>query len=712
MSVAETTTGSDSKPGFFEIAAPCAALFVLAIAQPLLDLLGGSPEFFLARDSPRSDIVGIALILGVLIPLGLGALVAVVARSYPKLGRIVYFIVVALLGAVLSLQVIYRTPVATSSPWLQFALAVSVGGLLAFGVQRFSALGTMIRIAALAVIAAPILFLFFTPTARLVSSPASAVGFSDVAIDNPIPVVVMVFDEFPVASLIDANGELQSDVYPGLGELAKDATWFRNAMTVQRLTQFSVPAILSGINPEQDYIPTATDYPNSLFTLLGGTYEVESLESLTALCPPPACTEENQGVPRPSALQRWKATAKDLSIVAGHVLLPSQLSEGLPPIDENWANFTTATDSELEEQLGSVEGFRSTFRAEVAAGRGEEVERFIAGISPQTDSPPLYFVHVLLPHAPWDYLPNGQRFAAPAPVPGTTGTTWTNNEWLVNQGYQLHLVQTMYADHLVSLLTDRLKEVGLYQEALIVVAADHGISFRPGVENRRAATPETVGDVAAIPLFIKAPGLEAGAIDDYRVETVDILPTIADALGIVLPWEADGVSLLDQRPERGSTTITGGGTVTFGVDGKEKLQIAERKIEAFGVNGPFGLTPPGMRDLLGARIEDYDVVPSTDTTVTVDDVALLANVDTSAERLPLIVSGAVTTSGANSEGKILAISINGEISAVTESFLDKTGHLDYYALLPPESLQEGSNEIMVLEVEGSAPNFTLSSVGP
>ena len=35
-----------------------------------------------------------------------------------------------------------------------------------------------------------------------------------------------------------------------------------------------------------------------------------------------------------------------------------------------------------------------------------------------------------------------------------------------------------------------------------------------------------------------------GNIDDYRAETIDIFPTIADALGIPLPWETDGMSLL------------------------------------------------------------------------------------------------------------------------------------------------------------------------
>ena len=36
----------------------------------------------------------------------------------------------------------------------------------------------------------------------------------------------------------------------------------------------------------------------------------------------------------------------------------------------------------------------------------------------------------------------------------------------------------------------------------------------------------------SVPLFIKLPGQTEGRIDDRNVESVDILPTIADVLGI------------------------------------------------------------------------------------------------------------------------------------------------------------------------------------
>src|SRR4029078_741624 len=47
-----------------------------------------------------------------------------------------------------------------------------------------------------------------------------------------------------------------------------------------------------------------------------------------------------------------------------------------------------------------------------------------------------------------------------------------------------------------------------------------------------------------IPLFVKYPRQRKGAVDSRAARTVDVLPTIADVLGIRMPWHVDGNSLL------------------------------------------------------------------------------------------------------------------------------------------------------------------------
>ena len=55
-----------------------------------------------------------------------------------------------------------------------------------------------------------------------------------------------------------------------------------------------------------------------------------------------------------------------------------------------------------------------------------------------------------------------------------------------------------------------------------------------------------------MPLFIKLPGQRRGRIISRPVRTIDLLPTIADVLGIRIPWHVDGRSLLrTARPEAG-----------------------------------------------------------------------------------------------------------------------------------------------------------------
>lgn len=687
----------------------CAALFVLGVTQPILNLIGDSPEFFLARDAPTTDIVGLALILGLIVPVVVGGLVLVVRQFSERAGRVAYFVVVSVLGALLVLPLIERW-VSDVSGWAQIAIAGILGGILGYAVQRWRPVQSALSLAGIAVVVVPLTFLFLTPTSELILDSGGSVDMAAARIGSPAPVVVLIFDELPLASLVDEQGNIQADLYPGFARLSEDATWFRNAVTVQRLTQFSIPAMLSGVNPEPEFIPTTVDYPHNLFTLLGNTYEMHAMESLTGLCPADACEEAD--VVRVTDSQRWKTTVDDLAVVAGHVLLPASFTGNLPSIDENWAGFAAqAAEAAQVARLSTNEELRDIMRAQVAAGRGATIEQFIESIDAPSDRPTLHFAHVLLPHAPWDHLPSGQRYLPPAPLPGTEGQTWTDDEWLVNQGYQLHLVQTMYVDHVVDTLVERLEQIGTYDEAVVVVASDHGIVFTPGVENRRMATPESIGGLAAVPMFIKAPGLNGGFVDDYRAETIDLLPTIADALDAELSWEVDGASLIAaERPARRQSVITGGGTVTFGTDGHEMFEVAREKVAIFGDEGPFALAPEGTQELLGLDLDDLDVRQTTSEVASVTELQSFAGVDTDDAFLPALVQG--NLSPASDGESIVVVGMNGVVGAVTRTYVDEEGLTQFYALVPPAYLIDGDNEVKILVLDESAARPTFLDVGP
>lgn len=107
---------------------------------------------------------------------------------------------------------------------------------------------------------------------------------------------------------------------------------------------------------------------------------------------------------------------------------------------------------------------------------------------------------------------------------------------------RLYDAEIAFNDHQFGRLLDRLEALGLYDDALIVLTADHGEEFRDhgGWQHGRTLYQEQL----AVPLLVKLPGgRAAGTVVDTRVEHVDLVPTILDLLGEPLPDGLDGRSL-------------------------------------------------------------------------------------------------------------------------------------------------------------------------
>jgi hypothetical protein len=672
----------------------CVVLFVFAVAQPLLDLLGRNAEFFLARAAPQIDILLLALMLTVGVPLLIGLAVAGIRKIHSPTGTVVHGVVLAILGAILALQIVSITPAAGFPAWLEMVLAGATGVLLAVAFYRYEALRSVGRYAAIAPVVILGLFLFGSSVSQLVFASSEVARPSQITVENPAPIVMVIFDEFPVASLMDGDGNIEEDVYPGFARLAEDGTWFRNAVTVQQQTENSLPAILSGTNPPMDKLPTAGDHPFTLFTLLADSYDLHVQEAVTDLCPEYAC--KNTTRPVGPVAERWRALVDDLRIVSGHLFLPDDMADHLPPVDTTWSNFS---GGEGGDEVDITARFQELT---YSADRRLPVAQFIQNVGTTGDEPRLFFLHALVPHGPWTYLPSGQTYPSPGAAPGSKSPGWGDDVWLVDQAYQQHLAQVGYVDGVIGDLIARLEEAGLYDDTMIIVLADHGITVRPGVPHRRVATENTVGDIAAIPLFIKRPHQEQGGIDDYRAETIDVLPTIASVLGIELPWMTDGMSLFgNDRPERAESRIEGSeGTIVFGTDGSEARAVAARKIDHFGTDGPFGLAPPGHADLLGRRIEEFDVRSDGDVAATVRDLNAFGVVDLDGPSLPAWISGTIRRSDSRGGDLVLAIAVNGRIAAVTRSSETGDGKTEYGAMIPPDAFVDGENDIDLVLIRG------------
>ena len=151
------------------------------------------------------------------------------------------------------------------------------------------------------------------------------------------------------------------------------------------------------------------------------------------------------------------------------------------------------------------------------------------------------FLHSTLPHGPWRYLPDGRRYPIDGKeYPGLASKGWTGPQWQVDQGFQRHVLQVQYVDRLLGRLLDALRDRDLFDDAVIVVTSDHGAAFMTG-QPRRPANRANVGVIAPVPFFVKLPGQPGGRVDDRAVRTIDVLPTIAKAAGVRVPWKADGI---------------------------------------------------------------------------------------------------------------------------------------------------------------------------
>ena len=284
--------------------------------------------------------------------------------------------------------------------------------------------------------------------------------------------------------------------------------------------------------------------------MLGESYPMNVREAATDLCPESVCKST-----APPAGSRLRSLVKDLGMVSLHRLLPDDLESHLPAVDQTFGNFG---DAKVGSGV-SVEdkGVNRSDRPSDAE-RGQAVETFVRSIRSRPGKPGFDFLDVFLPHVPWMYLPSGKLYpdngiglpGQDREIEGWGKDGWSDNAWLVEQAQQRFTLQAQYVDRLVGELIARLRRTGLYDRALVIVTADHGVSFHPGGP-RRAVTRGNVGEIAGVPMFVKLPGQRSGGTEDSPARTVDLLPTIADVLGAHNSWDYDGRSLEgDASPSR------------------------------------------------------------------------------------------------------------------------------------------------------------------
>ncbi|WP_406044341.1 sulfatase-like hydrolase/transferase [Micromonospora sp. NBC_00898] len=645
------------------------ALVGLVVTQPLLDVLGRSPDFFLFHRAGRGDILLLVALIAI-VPTLPFALLGAVSLAAGRIARsAVHTLLVGLLLAALAVQVGRHGTPLRGVPLLLVAVLAGAAGAAAH--RRWRGPGRVLRVAALGPPVFVGLFLFASPASAVVL-PRTHAGAAGVAGPGAHPPVVMiVLDELPLVSLLGADGKIDAARYPHFAELAQGSTWYRNATGVSGWTPYALPAMLTGRYPAEPLAPHYSQYPDNLFTALGGLYDVEAEESITRLCPPSRCEQ------------------------------PASPEQGLGVLVRESGKLLRQVTAPVDSRIDPEDSYRELTRAEAGLDAAEPVPAdpkfrwdtlddnqparftsFLAGLRPSS-RPTLHFLHLLMPHSPWVYLPSGAHYAAPEDLPND-GAGW------VDLARQRHLAQLGYTDRLIGETLRTLRATGLYDKALVLVTADHGVSFRKDWQGRGMDAIEHAADqVAWVPMFVKEPGQRAGRVDDRNWEHVDLLPTIADETHIRIPWRMDGRSARQAPRERADK------------------RFYDRPAQPVTITGGVPSPPatPAPSPLVGTRVGDRPA----GGTARVANLAAFRAVDPVHGELPALVWG--TVPAAVPDGTMLAVAVNGTIGAVVPVVPPDRGGRRFAALLPDDRLfTPGANRLDVYRVgaDGALRRLALS----
>jgi hypothetical protein len=681
------------------------ALTGLVIAQPVLDVTGRSPDMFLFRRADRLDILLLVAAVTVLPALGIWALEVAVGLVSATVRRHLHLVAITGLFVLLAVEVVKAT---TGLRGPRLAAVAAAGGLL--GGMLYAGLSwprLWLRFLSPAPLAFALLFLLVSPTSALVlpARPPSAPDPPAVADGDRPPVVMLLFDEFPLSSLLDSRGQIDKRLYPNFAALAGQSTWYRNATGVAGFTPWALPSMLTGNYPDGALAPSYTEYPDNLFTLFGRYYDVTAYETISQLCPPRHCTPA-AGDPQQSGL-RW--VVGDSARVLKQILQPYDAA-----FDPALFVDQTRPREELDPRPKDTAAADFRFKQ---AGRNQPArfDDFLHGLR-SGERPALHFLHLLLPHQPWRYLPSGNEYNFK-----TFGGAFRSDRLpapVVELAHQQHLLQLAYTDGLVGQVIDKLKAEGMWDRSLVVMGADHGEGWTPG-EPSRALGRRNAPDLMWVPQFIKAPGQDNGVVDDRNWEQVDLLPTVADLAGIRVPWRTEGSS------QTGPPTRTRTEKWWFDIPGRREVrdgpstwaQVLEGTTDTLvrgseGVRGLYRFGPAA--DLVYRAPASVGPVGGIPATAVLDDGRSFRELRPGSGTVPALVSGRL--SSAPPPGATVLVAVNGRIGGGSEPFAERPGEPAVgFAVLTPDFLWKpgpGHRQLRlyILSRSGGVPHLQPVSV--
>ncbi len=683
----------------------------LIFSHPLFKTLSSQPEFLLAHNLTGLNLFYWIMVVGFFPGLILVSGVYVLTRLFKPAGdKIKTGSLLVLLSLFIFIQI--NNSIGSSFVW-----PILVSCLLAIVTLRFYRksiyLHTLFSYATLMVVIIPAIFSLATDVRQILLAQHQSGEFMTAEPIDERTVVLLLLDELPLLSLLDSEGKINEHRFPNLANFSSRSTWYKYATAVAEATLNAVPPILTGQLTETNNkkLPLAANYPENIFTLLSRSHAINAFETFTQICPEDLCK---------SARPNWQMIAEDTLVAYAHVTVPDQFKQKLPQIDNKWVGYLRDKDENII--LHTDRELHPHHRYKVRLEKFGQFMTELGIIEPAS----LNYLHILMPHSPWMYLPDGRIYSQaelrsftgtlPPRAPGAKQNAQLySQEHLVDHANQRHLLQAGYVDKLLGDVLSLLQKRDLFDDAMIIIMADHGVSFKAG-ESLREANETSYQDILSVPLFIKYPGQKHAEISLRAARTVDVLPTILDALNSDFVNRGfDGKSLL-QADDSDSTTLDlqrdTGEILNFQFADfisrfeetvkSRKNELANGKFDQIYALNDQGLLNKAVNQLPAGRPVDYTLI--------LDNPQLYDEINLTHKSIPALIRANRSLQPEKSKKSTVAVSINGIIRGVSILQRIETVVFDFQVLVAPDSFHNGANSIRFYQVDKTRGTVSLSPI--
>ncbi len=211
-------------------------------------------------------------------------------------------------------------------------------------------------------------------------------------------------------------------------------------------------------------------------------------------------------------------------------------------------------------------------------------------------SPFFLLIHYMDPHDPYFEMPYNGKGVARVNNPDPPAAR-------KDELHHLYMGDVTYLDRYLGVLMSRLKSLGLYEDSVVVVTADHGEEFQEhgGWWHGTTLYQEQVH----VPLIVKrAHELQPGAVRSDIVRSVDVAPTLMTAAGLTAPREFAGRDLFSPpngEPEPLFAEEDFEGNVLA------SLRFGSWKVMTANPDNPRGLKPVELYDLSRSPAEQQNL---------------------------------------------------------------------------------------------------------